>query len=516
MNRLLFCILSIWILNAIHSEIIAQDKSVRKIIEIGQTDNRSMQHEDFLSNIIGGRPVGSHALEDAEKWVAKQFRSWGLEVKMQEVGEVKVGFSRGPWFGKMLNEGGMDLHFDTPSYTAGTKGPQRGHVVLEPKTKLDFAKIKGKLKGAWVLLEGSTSGAINGYAKGDSTRQAIIAYNDTIDMKNAEIIKYNREHKDAPKTLLKKKECIAMFYKEMKEAGVLGFIQSAKEPIQALSDRANFKEMTMETLPTVCDIKLEAHQFDIIKEKVTARREVILEFDIRNHFFEGPVKYHNVIGILKGSKYPNEYVLAGGHLDAYDSATGAVDDAQGVSVTMEAARILAAANVKPKRSIMFTIWTGEECGLLGSKYFVENKTVPWDKISNYFNRDQGPLVATNVIVPEAMYEDFVNIAKPLEKLNPEFPFTVNKRIEAPGPRPTSGGSSDYAYFQRKGIPTISLRLEDTKGYGFVYRDIWHTDKDLYNMVYPDYINHSTIVTAVMLYGVANLDHMLDRKDLYSD
>ncbi len=494
----------------------AEDKNLQKIIQVGQTDNRTMQHVDFLANRIGGRHIGSHALTDAENWVAKQFRSWGLEVKIQEVGEVKVGFSRGPWFGKMLNEGGMDLHFNTPAYTAGTRGPQRGHVVLEPLTREDLAKIKGKLKGAWVLLEGSTNGALNGYAKGDSIRKAAMAYNDSIDKVNAEITKYNAEHKDAPKKLRTKKTILAQFYSEMREAGVLGFIQSAKEPIQALSDRGNLKTITMENLPTVCDIKLEASQFNIIKEKVTARREVILEFDIRNHFFEGPVKYHNVIGILRGSKYPDEYVLAGGHLDSYDHGTGAVDDGQGVSVTMEAARLLASANIKPKRSIMFSIWTGEECGLLGSKYFVENKTVPWEKISNYFNRDQGPLVATNVVVPEAMYEDFVNIAKPLEKLNPEFPFTVKKRMEAPRPRPTSGGSSDYAYFQRHGIPTISLMLEDVKGYGFVYRDIWHTDKDLYNMVYPDYVNHSSIVTAVMLYGVANLNHLLDRKDLYSD
>ena len=50
---------------------------------------------------------------------------------------------------------------------------------------------------------------------------------------------------------------------------------------------------------------------------------------------------------------------------------------------MEAARLLAAAGAKPRRSIMFCIWTAEEYGLLGSKYFVENKTIPWNKISNY-------------------------------------------------------------------------------------------------------------------------------------
>ena len=56
------------------------DKVVKKVIELGTTDNRTMVHEDFLANRIGGLIVGSHSLEDAEKWVADQFRSWGLEV----------------------------------------------------------------------------------------------------------------------------------------------------------------------------------------------------------------------------------------------------------------------------------------------------------------------------------------------------------------------------------------------------------------------------------------------------
>ena len=73
------------------------DKVVKRIIELGTTDNRTMQHEDFLSNRIGGRLVGTHELEDAEKWVADQMRSWGLEVRVQEGGQIQVGFSRGPW-----------------------------------------------------------------------------------------------------------------------------------------------------------------------------------------------------------------------------------------------------------------------------------------------------------------------------------------------------------------------------------------------------------------------------------
>lgn len=495
----------------------AEDKTVKKVIELGQTDNRTMQHEDFLANVIGGRPVGSHALQDAEQWVADQFRSWGLDVMVQEVGEINVGFSRGPWWGHMLSKDGtMELHFGTPDYTAGTKGPQRGHVLLEPQSKQEFEHMKGAMKGAWVLVNGSRSFAIDGTHTGDSIRQMIMAQNMRIDSLNEETRKYNAEHPKEPKALQEHKVVPAMFYHEMKEAGVLGFIQAVEEPIQILYDRASCYDITLDSLPTVCDIKLAASQYDIIKKKVLAKEDIILEFDIRNHFFPGPVKYHNIIGIMKGSKYPDEYVLTGGHLDSFDAASGAVDDGQGVSVTMETARLLAAAGAKPKRSIMFTIWTGEEYGLLGSKYFVEHATVPLNKISNYFNRDGGPTVPKSVTVPEAMYEDFVEIAKPVTSLNPEFPFTVIKREGEPGPRPTKGGSSDHAYFARHGVPTISLTLDDAKGYNFVYRDIWHTDHDLYNKVYPDYLEQSSIVNAVMVYGVANLNHLLDRTGLYKE
>ena len=495
----------------------AQDKVVRKIIETGQTDNRTMQHDDFLCNMIGGRLIGSAALTEAEAWVKEQFESWGLEVMVQEAGEIAVGFNRGPWSGRMLSEDGMVLHFGTPAYTAGTHGKQSGPVFLEPKTRRDFDRMKGVLKGAWVLLDAESNGmALDGSDKANEKRAETIARNEEIDRQNNEIRRWNFEHRDEPKEMAPYEAGTALFYKEMVEAGVAGFIRSAKVPLQVLYDRANCYDITMENLPRVCDILLDEAQFAVIKEKVQRKDIFQLEFDIRNHFYRGPVKYHNIIGILRGSKYPKEYVMAGGHLDAYDIGTGAVDDGNGTSVTMEAARLLCAAGAKPKRTILFCIWTGEEFGLLGSKFFVENKTVPLDKISNYFNRDGGPLCATGVSVPPAMYDDFVAVCKPLEDLNPAFPFTVEKRQGPPQPRPTRAGGSDHAHFAMNGVPTISFRETDPLGYNFDYREIWHTERDIYNKLIPEYMEHSAVVTAVTLYGIANLDHLLSRDGLYKD
>jgi Zn-dependent M28 family amino/carboxypeptidase len=192
-----------------------------------------------------------------------------------------------------------------------------------------------------------------------------------------------------------------------------------------------------------------------------------------------------------------------------------VDDGNGVSVTMEAARLLAACGARPKRTLLFCIWTGEEFGLLGSKFFVENKTVPMEAISNYFNRDGGPTMATGVSVPAAMYDDFVKVCKPLEEYS-DVPFKVEKREGPAGPRPKQAGGSDHSYFAMNGVPTISFRETDPRGWNFDYREIWHTESDVYNKLIPEYMEHSAVVTAVTMYGLANLDHLLSRDGLYKE
>ncbi|HEX2976614.1 MAG TPA: M20/M25/M40 family metallo-hydrolase [Bacteroidales bacterium] len=495
-----------------------QDKVVKTIIQLGQTDNRTMQYLDVLSNRIGGRILGSNAYDNAVAWSASKFKEWGMEVQLDEAGTLPVGFNRGPWFGKLIGENAMDLHFATPSYTSGTKGVQRGHVVLEPKTQAEFDRMKGLLKGAWVLVTGTNNGwPIDYSSRGDSIRARVIADNDEVAAKNRDIMIANRTKPESEqKPLLTYKEEPALFYKQMREAGILGIIQSSTVPIRALYDRRNLEKMTFENLPTVPDIKLDEHQYKVIEQMVKERKYFQLEFDIRNNFRPGPVKYYNVIGIIRGTKYPNEYVMMGGHLDAFDVATGGVDDGSGVTPAMEAARLIMAAGGKPKRTILVCLWAGEEFGLWGSKSWVQKNMKQLSGISNYFNRDSGPTVPSGLTVPEAMYADFEKICEPLSSINPDFPFTLTKRTTPAGPRPTTAGGSDHAYFAMNGVPTLSFTLTDPKGYDFNYNEIWHTERDTYNKSIPEYQNHASVVTAVVVYGLANIDHLLSRNGLYQD
>lgn len=492
------------------------NKVVNKIIEIGKTDNQTMTHLDVLCNRFGGRLLGSDAYDNAAEWCASQFVKWGMKVEMAEAGTLPVGFNRGAWFGRMLSENGMTLHFATPSYTSGTKGIQKGHVMLEPKTQSEFDRMKGKLKGAWVLITGDNTGWPIDYSKeADQRRAALIIENTEIENKNNEIKATNSKNGDAAEQikLLPLKDEPALFYKQMKEAGILGIIQSATLPIRALYDRKNVDSMTFETLPNLPDIKLDEHQYKVIEQMAKERQRFELEFDIRNYFKMGPVKYHTVIGIIPGTVFPNEYVIVGGHLDSFDVATGGVDDGSGVSPSMEAARLIMKAGGKPKRTILVCLWAGEEFGLLGSQSWIKKNPDKLDKISNMFNRDSGPTVASSISVSDAMWDDMKKICEPLNGINPDFPFTMIRRV--PTPRPVGRGSTDSSPFGKAGVPIMNFGLADSKGYDFNYGEIWHTERDVYNKSIPEYQEHTSIVTAVVVYGVANLDHLLSREDYYA-
>lgn len=493
----------------------AQDAAVRKIADMAVNDNRVMEHLDILCNRFGGRLIGSDAYDNAAEWTAHLLRKWGYEVELQEAGTVPVGFNRGPWFGRLLGENGMELHFATPSYTSGTHGVERGPVLIEPRTQEEFDRMKGALKGAWVLIGGLNSGwAIDRSARADARRQEIIERNAAIAAENREIALRNR--RDGTSEPLKKSETEpALFYRQMVEAGVLGFIQASEVPIRALYDRTtvNDPESCFDNLPTVPDIKLDKNQYEVIYRMAQERRYFLLEFDIRNHFRMGPVKYHNVVATKRGSKYPDQYVLVSGHLDAYDVATGGVDCGTGVSVTLEAARMIAESGAAPKRTMVFCLFAGEEFGLLGAQAWVAAHTDELPRISNIFNRDGGPTPAVGITVPASLCDAYRKICLPVQELYPDYGF----QVQALTPRkvPASFGGTDATVFATRGVPAVSLREGDVKGYNFSYGEIWHTERDTYTKSIPEYQRQAAAVTAIVSLGTANLDTVWPREEVYT-
>lgn len=495
------------------------DPTVAKILEIAKNDNQVMNHLDVLTGRFGGRLIGSGSYEDATAWLLDQYGKWGIKAHLEEAGEVPVGFNRGPWWGKLhAGSEGMDLHFATPSYTSGTHGTQRGHVMLEPKSQADFDRNKHKLKGAWVLLDGNRGGfALDKTAKGDSVRAAAKLKNDSISRDNSMRQREAYENgtiKDFVATPLEKVP--GLYYKEMVDAGVLGFVMSSTVPIRALYDRPLVDDPSTNfyNLPTQPEILLDEHQFAKIEQMVKEKRDIQLEFDIRNHFRLGPIKYYSVVAEIPGTEFPDEYVLVGGHLDAYDVATGAVDCGTGIGPMLEAARLLAASGAKPKRTIRFIAFAGEEFGLLGAHAYVKSHKNELDKISMLFNRDGGPTPAVGMRVPAAMVDDVKEASKYVPFINPEYPWEIV--VAEPRVKPTRTGGNDGTVFDLEGVPTYGFFERDFKGYGFEYGEIWHTENDILNKEIPEYQEHTAVVMALVTLGVANLDHQLSREGMYKD
>jgi cyclophilin family peptidyl-prolyl cis-trans isomerase len=287
----------------------------------------------------------------------------------------------------------------------------------------------------------------------------------------------------------------------IREAGALGTIQLSTFPIRLLYHKVD----SWENLPTLPDIKLIDKQYNEIKELLSKGERVILEFDIRNYFRPGPIKYHNVIGWIPGTEYPDEYVILGGHLDGFDGASGAIDNASGATVAMEAARLILTAGGRPKRTIMVHLWAGEEYGLLGSAAWVKQNPDKLPRISAVFNRDGGTNCISGLSVPKAMMADFQQVIKPVLGLNQKYPFELTERSK-PLRKGGRGGTDTFSFLQ-KDVPAFGFSTKGEHQYGRT----WHTTLDTYNEIIPAYEEYSSLVTAVVAYGIANLDHQLSRE-----
>jgi len=475
------------------------DPVVKKIIEIGTANNQVMTWNDYASNRFGGRESGTNAYNDAAEWAVWQFKQWGFEAELDEAGEVPVGFNRGPWFGKMLKPAEKALYFGTPSFTAGTKGVQRGPVVIlkaDPfsipgrgATPENFEKKraavetaiaevnanKAAYKGAWVLIAGENSG----FAR--DGRRLTSEYADT--------------------------KLIPPLTRLMVDAGALGTIQMSKtEPFRIMDGYAE----SWDRLPQLPDIKLAEPQYNEIKALVEKGEKVELEFDIRNWFKMGPVKYHNVVAMLRGSTYPDEYIVVGGHFDCFSGATGAVDDGSGFAPAMEAIRLIKAAGGHPKRSIIVILFAAEESGLIGSQMWLKKRPDIQSKVFMMINRDGSPSAINGAVVPETWYADFQKITAPLANLNAKWPFRLERGL--PRAHATSPGGTDSSSFEMVGIPTLNFRTQSN----YPYQHAWHTLYDLYSELVPytEHQQNSALVTAVVAYGAANLDRALPREGVY--
>ena len=425
----------------------SSDPVVTAIISEGRSNSRVME---YLERLPAPRLSSSTKLTEACEWARAEFEKLGLKARVEEWGKFPVGFDRGPWSARMVAPQAKDLTIGFNAWSAGTHGPVTGPAVLAPTTDDELLAVKEKLKGAWVI---SSSRGPEKYR---------VAYD---------------------------------------EAGIAGVIRT--EGGELIHTGGN-PRIEFDKLPTRVTVTMLGSQHKEIVDLLKAGKDVTLTIDIKVEFKKGPIKLYNVIAELAGSEKPDELVIVGGHIDSWDGAAGVTDNGTGVSTTLEAARLLTKAGAKPKRTIRFMLWSGEEQGILGSRAYIKAHPEENAKISAVLVHDGGTNVASGINATEAMAPILEKALEPLVKLDGDFRFEVRK---VPGlPR---GIGSDHDAYLAAGVPGFYWIQSGRAKYPFGH----HTQSDTLALAIPEYQRHTSIVVAVGALRIADLAELLPRENL---
>ena len=197
----------------------------------------------------------------------------------------------------------------------------------------------------------------------------------------------------------------------------------------------------------------------------------------------------NVIGEIPGRELPKEIVLLGAHLDSWDLGTGALDDAAGCGIVIEAARQIGLLPRKPKRTIRVVLFANEENGLKGGKTYAETHAAELASHVAAFEADlgQGPPLGFSWSAgpsAEAVLAAVAGLLAP---------------IGADALTPLDVGGADLIYLLPSGMPNLGLSLDATE-----YFDYHHTANDNFDRIDPEIMDRSTASAAVLAYVLAEL------------
>jgi hypothetical protein len=225
-----------------------------------------------------------------------------------------------------------------------------------------------------------------------------------------------------------------------------------------------------------------------------------VELEITNKFIPGPITVYNTVGEITGSEKPDEFVVIGAHLDSWDLGTGATDNGTGSCTVLEVARVLGALakqGIKPKRTIRFALFSGEEQGLYGSKEYVKRHKDEMPKTSACIVHDTG----TGKVLGLAMQ----GRAKVRDVLEPELAGL--KQVDGwKGLNMRNQGGTDHLSFHAVGVPGFACDQEPDE-----YRLTHHTQTDTFDHAKIPNLTQAAQVMAVSAMRIANLPNLLPRE-----
>lgn len=492
-------------------------------------DNSKIRHIlHYFTDVYGPRLTGSPNHKAAADWAVKEMKSWGFDKTYLE----PWNFGHPGWLnerasGFITSPAKDSLVFEVLAWTPSTNGIVKGKAVQldipRPVVKftpensdkeMDFNRfptqneltaylnsVKDKIKGNMILID----------------KPAVIPVD--IDPPSKRISDEDvrrRLDPNAPQRQFrfpprpkpvegeldgrKVAEQIDQFLLENGAAVRINDAGREHGQIRAFNNR------TFDVTKVVPTVVMRNEDFGRIWRILDGKMDVSLEFDIRNQTYPEGATSYNTFGEIAGTDKKDEVIMLGGHLDSWHAATGATDNAIGCAIMMEAARILKATGVKPRRTIRVALWSGEEQGLLGSQAYVkehfgtaENPKPDYYKFGGYFNIDSGTGRARGMSV--------FGPADAAKILNDTVaPFSSLGILGAINTQSRGLGGSDHTSFNAAGLPGIGV-FQDPIEYG---SHTWHTNLDTYERIIDEDVKNSAIVVAAAVYELAMRDELLPR------
>lgn len=500
----------------------------------GRDNSQVMRTMHFLTDVYGPRLTGSPNHENAAKWAIDQMGRWGMTNGHLEPFEFRTTngtVPNGGWLnerasGHILAPVKDNLVFEVLAWTPSTNGTVTAEAVhlLAPTSptqqELDnyLASIEAKVRGGIVLV-------------GPAVR---VAFQETPPAKRRDEAQMRQQFNPDPNATpgtagrggrggrgggrggaaaaapsgpprLTNGEVNAAIDAFLLRAGAGVRVNDAGREHGQIRAFAHSAYDHTKTVPTVV---LRNEDYGRIARIIADGTPVRLEFTIvNNHYPAGKTSY-NAIAEIPGTDKADEVVMLGGHLDSWHSATGATDNAAGSAVMMEAARILTALGIKPRRTIRVALWGGEEQGLIGSRAYVaqhygsfEDPLPEYSKFNGYFNIDSGTgqIRGFSVFGPDAAGDILRQYLMQFEDLAIYGASTSASR---------NPGGTDSTSFNAAGLPGIGA-TQDPMEYG---SHTWHTNLDTYERIVEEDMKRSAIAVASAVYHLAMRDQMLPRFD----
>ena len=235
-----------------------------------------------------------------------------------------------------------------------------------------------------------------------------------------------------------------------------------------------------------------------IKENLSKGKE-IAKIEMKNDV--GQMKGRNIIAKKIGSKFPNEKIVLGGHLDSWDLATGAIDNGVGSFSVMDTARTYKKLNLQNDRTIEFVLFMGEEVGLIGSKYYVNQalKDGSINQIKAMSNMDMTTNPKSYYSTMESNLPILTDYANDVQKVIPDFKLKTFASVDL---------HSDHQPFMLQGVPIIGLSdSQFTKG----ALNCYHANCDTFDNVEEIGLKNNVILETYLLYRLSNLKEIPSKR-----